>query len=111
MKGCFLMKTNMFLKARNGDYDAHAVYDDGIITVIPGSKIRLEFANYIKGGKKALSYRNNPAFVNDRGIVIKDCVFSGASTAAQFVTGQSTNGLLAWHIDQKTSLKKWLGNR
>ena len=104
------MKTNMFLKAKNGDYDAKAIYNDGSVIVQAGSKIRLTFAEHIRGGrgKKALSYRNDPTYVDKNGMVLKDCVFSSASTASQFVTGSSTNGLTTWHVEKRKKLKAWL---
>ncbi len=102
------MKTNIFLTAKNGDYDAKGVYEDGKITVLPGSTIRLDFANHIRGGNKALSFRENPEYVDAKGLVLKGCQFTSASTAAQFVTGRSTNGLEAWKIEKKVNLKQWL---
>ena len=103
--------TPIFLTARNDTYNAKAEYDNGIITVLPGSRIRLDFASHIRGGRKALSYRNDPEYVDKNGIVLKKCAFSSASTAAQFVTGRSVNGLQAWHVEKKINLKEWLENQ
>lgn len=102
------MRTRIYMTAKNGDYDAEATYADGIVVVKAGSRIRLDFAAHIRGGKKALSYRNDRAYVDDKGIVLKDCTFTSSSTAAQFVTGRSTNGLESWHIDPKKKLKDFL---
>lgn len=104
------METNLYLTAKNGEYDAKAIYKDGVVIVKAGSKIRLTFAEHIRNGrgKKALSYRNDPSYVDEKGIVLKDCAFRSASTASQFVTGSSTNGLVTWRVDSKTKLKKWL---
>lgn len=102
---------DIYLKARNGNYDAKGKYNEGEIIVIKGSKIQMDFAEHIRGGKTAKKYREDANFVNTDGIVLKDCVFSSSSTAAQFVTGRSTNGKLAWHLDKKTTLKKYLENK
>lgn len=105
------MKINIELKSRSNAYAAEAIYEDGIITVRVGSKIQMDFASHIKGGKIAKGYRENPEYVDKEGIVIKECIFSSPSTAAQFVTGRSTNGLTAWKVDKKTTLKEYLSNQ
>ena len=102
------MRTIIFLTSRNGAYDAKALFEDGKITIQPGARIRLDFADHIRGGRKALSYRKNPEYVNEKGVVLKECVFTSASTAAQFVTGRSTNGLDVWKVEKKLTLKQWL---
>lgn len=38
--------------------------------------------------------------------VIKDAVFKSSSTAANFVTGTSTNGLMAWKNEDGIKLKQ-----
>lgn len=43
----------IYLKSKQGLYDAEAEYKDGIITVKKGSKIQLDFAEHIRGGKTA----------------------------------------------------------
>ena len=40
--------------------------------------------------------------------IIKECVFTSPSTAAQFVTGRSTNGYDTWKIEKKKNLGKYL---
>jgi hypothetical protein len=42
------------------------------------------------------------------GKVIKDVCFKSASTAANFVTGSSTNGMLAWKDKDGNNLKEIL---
>ncbi|MCD8148192.1 MAG: DUF4357 domain-containing protein [Clostridiales bacterium] len=102
------MKVSIFLTARDGGYNATALYEDGKITVQKGSLIRMSFADHIRGGRIAKQYRNDPSVVDEKGIVKKDCMFSSPSTAAQFVMGSSTNGWTAWHVDKKTSLRKYV---
>ena len=45
------------------------------------------------------------------GVVLEDVLFSSPSTAANFVTGRSTNGLIAWKDEKGLSLKKILENK
>ena len=99
----------IYLKSKQGLYDAEAEYKDGIITVKKGSKIQLDFAEHIRGGKTAKKYREDKEYVNQT-VVVKDCEFTSASTAAQFVTGRSTNGLVAWKVKDKVSLKNFLAS-
>lgn len=101
----------IYLKGRNDSYDATAEYEDGKIIVLKGSKIQMDFAEHIRGGRLAKKFRENSEYVDTNGIVIKDCEFSSASTAAQFVSGRSTNGLVAWKVEKKTSLKDYLESK
>lgn len=102
------MKVTIFLTARDGSYNATALYEDGKVTVQEGSLIRLSFASHIRGGRISKRYRDDPSVVGNDGKVKKDCVFSSPSTAAQFVMGSSTNGWTAWHVDKRTSLRKYV---
>lgn len=87
---------------------ADAVYDGKIMTVLAGGKISEDFSGHIQGGKKSLGYRNSREYVDESGNIIKDCVFTSPSTAAQFVTGRSTNGYVGWKVDTKMSLGTYL---
>lgn len=102
------MKTEMYLRGRDGQYNAEAVYEDGIVTVKKGSLIRASFADHVRGGRVAKRYRDDPEVLGKNGITKKDCVFTSPSTAAQFVMGSSVNGWTAWHIDKKTTLRKFV---
>lgn len=103
------MEINVSLTNRRKDFNANGVFSEDFFVVKKGSVIRLDFAEHIRGGKKAKSYRNNSLFVDEDGNVLIDCSFRSPSTAAQFVTGRSTNGYVAWRVDEKTTLGKFLG--
>lgn len=103
------MRIEVYIKSRNGNFEAKGIFEDGKLIVRKGSKIELSFADHIRGGKMARSYRDDPAFVDAEGNVLKDCEFGSPSTAAQFVTGRSTNGYKKWFVKEKTSLSKYLG--
>lgn len=96
------------LHTRGEEIFANGKFDGKIFTVLAGGKIRTDFADHIRGGKKAKSYRDNREFVDEAGNILKDCTFTSPSTAAQFVTGRSTNGYEAWKVDTKTSLDKYM---
>ncbi len=103
------MKTEIYLIAKDGSYNAQATYDsNGEITVKKGTRIRTQFASHVRGGKTAKKYREDPSYVNEDGITLQDCKFTSPSTAAQFVMGSSVNGWTAWHIDKKTNLKQYI---
>ena len=102
------MKVEIYLSSRNDAYNAIATYEDGTITVKKGGHIQMDFADHIRGGKTAKGYREDNTYVNQEGLILKDCVFTSASTAAQFVTGRSTNGLVAWKVEKRKSLKDYL---
>ena len=96
------------LHTRGEKIFANGKFDGETFTVLAGGKIRTDFADHIRGGKKAKSYRDNREFVDETGNILKDCIFTSPSTAAQFVTGRSTNGYEAWKVDDKTSLGKYM---
>ena len=102
------MTIEVYLISKDQSYDAKGTYTEETFVVKKGSKIRLDFAKHIRGGKKAKSYREDPKVVDSDGIVLKDCEFGSSSTAAQFVTGRSTNGLVAWRVDKHTNLKRFV---
>ena len=103
------MLVSIFMNDRKGYYQASGVYEDGIVTVKKGSRIRLDFAKHIRGGTFAKSYRNDPSIVDMNGLVMIDCVFKSPSTAAQFVSGRSSNGYYAWRTSKHLLLGVILG--
>ena len=102
------MNIKVTISNRSSKCHAEAEYSESGIVVKKGGLINLDFAAHIKGGKAAKSFREDAIFVSENGTILKDCPFSSPSTAAQFVTGRSTNGYAAWKVDKKTSLGKYL---
>lgn len=102
------MKVEIYLSAKNGNYNAIGTFEEGCVVVKKGSQLRMSFAEHIRGGKTAKKYREDSAVVDQSGITLKDCCFKSPSTAAQFVMGSSVNGWEAWHVDKKTNLKKYI---
>lgn len=102
------MDIQVFINDRNGNYNATGRYKGNELFVCAGGYIRMDFAEHIRGGKKSLTYRNNPEYVDSEGKILKDCVFTSPSTAAQFVTGRSCNGYESWKVERRKSLGKYL---
>ena len=105
------MEIRVKLAPRNGSCYADGIFDGSVFTVKKGGKINLDFAKHIRGGKSAKNYRDNPEFVDSDGNILKDCDFSSPSTAAQFVTGRSTNGYEAWKVDAKKNLGDYMKDK
>lgn len=93
-----------FKSCRSDEYNATGIYKDGNLTVLKGSKIRINPENNYKRNEYADSIRNNPEYVKNN-ILQKDVTFKSASTAAQFVIDQSINGLNVWKDENKKKLK------
>ena len=99
----------IFMKSNRGDgYEAYGEYDNGKVVVKKGSRIRLSYADNFHRARQVVNYRDDPTCVDTNGIVLKNCRFNSSSTAAQFVSGQSTDGYIAWHLDEKTRLGDWI---
>ena len=102
------MKINIIMKSRNNTYYANATYTGDSTIVKAGGRVALSFAQHIQGGKASLKYRNDKEYVDEKGNIIKDCIFSSPSTAAQFVSGISKNGYTAWKLENAKSLEDYL---
>ena len=98
----------IYMKSKRSGYDAYGIYDNGTVIVQKGSKICLHFAETFKRANSVVAYRKDSSYVDKSGYVLQDCIFTSPSTAAQFVNGRSTNGYIAWRIDEKSNLRQWL---
>ena len=105
------MKTDIYLNSREGLFQAKGIYTPEQTIVLKGSVIKTAFSTSekFKGSDLVLSIRNDRAIVDDKGVLLKDYSFASPSTAAQFVTGRSSNGYVAWRVDEHTSLKRFVG--
>ena len=83
------------------DFD---VYDEtnNTVTVLKDSVINPKIEIF-KGTTAIEKHREG---VIKNGKVIKDIAFNSPSTAASFVTGRSTNGMIAWKTGDGQNLKK-----
>ena len=92
---------NIYLKGRDGQYNAKGRIDGEKIVVEKGSLLSAEFSSKLPS--KALLYRKESS-ISDSMILQEDIVFDSSSTAAAFVTGNSTNGLRAWKDEKGRAL-------
>lgn len=93
-------------KTRSGLY-AEAEYGDFIV-VKAGGKVSKTQKQYLPRKGQAGKYRTNSEYVDEDGIICKDCVFRSLSAAAEFVKGDSTNGLQFWKINEHYTIGSYL---
>ena len=97
----------LFLTSKNGNVNAQADYNvkSGEFIVLKGSKISdtIAHSEKFRGAKSIEKQRANTV---KNSIVICDVTFKSASTAANYVTGASTNGLISWKDESGKNLKE-----
>lgn len=77
------------------------------LTVLKGSRVSdtIAYTEKFRGAKTIEKYRSGNV---ENNILTVDMVFKSASTAANFVTGSSTNGLVAWKTEDGEGLRKFV---
>ncbi len=65
----------------------------------------IKYTGKFRGAKSVEKSRQG---VIENNTVIKDVIFKSPSTAANFVTGNSTNGLIAWKDTKGITIKELL---
>jgi len=75
------------------------------LTVLKGSRVS-NFISYTEKFRGTGSIEKNRTNTVKNRLVVKDITFKSASTAANFVTGSSTNGLIAWKDKNGRTLKE-----
>lgn len=100
----------VILKRRNTNIDALGEYnpDTKELIVLKGSSVS-DSINRSEKFRGANTIEKNRANTVINGRTIVDVRFKSPSTAANFVTGSSTNGLTAWKTEDGKSLKELLG--
>ena len=98
----FLIRDQKGIRAQ-GEYDIETKK----MTVLAGSVVSDSVAKTAKfrGAKSIEKSRDG---VLKGGVLQRDIAFTSASTAANFVTGTSTNGLTAWKNEKGVSIKEML---
>ncbi len=102
------MNLDIIMKSRNNTHYATATYNEKMVTINAGARLSPVFSDHIRGGKKVLKIRNNPDYVDQNHILLKECSFATPSAAAQFIAGYSINGYDAWKLDNGTTLGDYL---
>ena len=91
---------NVVLKSKHNLHYATGIYGEGKLTVLKGSKINL-VDSFPEMSQNLKDMRSNRELVAENGELLRDVDFSSPSSAAQFVTGRSVNGYIAWRPDDK----------
>lgn len=99
----------VYLKRQKKSVDAIAEFDpiNKVITVLKGSKLSATIA-YTEKFRGAKSIEKNRTGIVKDNTLLKDITFNSSSTAANFVTGSSTNGLIAWKDSNGKTIKEIL---
>ena len=105
------MKLELHTVSRDDLFDAKAVYDDGKVTVLKGSRINMGFSDAFKPSSLVMSAINNREIVNDEGVLIKEITFDSLSTAATFVAGRVSNGMITWKTADGKYVRETLQNK
>lgn len=97
----------LILKSRGNRYSAIAEYNptSKTVVVLTGSTISDSVSQGAFKSAKSISAKRASGCVQNN-VLIEDVTFKSASSAANFVTGSSTNGLLAWKNEDGTPLKE-----
>lgn len=102
---------NVVLTNRAKTYSAKGIYDPSTKTFIvkAGAKVSANIAySPTFRGSKTIEKLRAQYVVN--GITKEDVYFKSPSTAANFVTGGSSNGMVCWKTEDGLSLKNAICN-
>ena len=101
---------NLVLKGRKGQFDARGTYDPEKkkFIVKKGSLVSstISHSEKFRGGDGIQKKRET---TTKDGRTIVDVEFKSPSTAANYVTGSSTNGMVAWKDKNGVPLKSLIG--
>lgn len=100
----------LYIKREKSGIDATAEYniDKKEFVVLKGSRVSPNISNSprFRGAESILKARKE-ANVRDN-VLTQNVVFKSPSTAGNFVTGSSTNGLITWKDENGVRLKELL---
>ena len=102
----------VYLNKRDGSVKAEGSYDEatGKLVVLKGSIVSPDVKHTEKfKGVRTIETRRKEHVENRT--VKENVEFKSASTAANFVTGSSTNGLIAWKNKEGKNLKEGSVNK
>jgi len=98
----------LFIKRKKSNIDATLEYDalNQMYTLLKGSRVSnaVSMNSKFRSANSVEKARSNGVVNNC--ILIEDIVFKSSSTAANFVTGTSTNGKIAWRNENGRTLRE-----
>lgn len=100
----------IYIHRKNGKIDAIAEYNSETkeCVVQKGSVVseKIAYSKTFRGAKAVEKMRGDGAVVDC--VVTRNISFKSASTAANFVTGASSNGMTVWRDESGKTLKELL---
>lgn len=93
------MKIELNTKSMRGIYEATATYVDGVVTVHKGSRIDSRINPNFKPPALVAKMRADRKLVDSNGVLLNDVAFNSLSTAATFVAGRISNGMMTWKTE------------
>ena len=97
------MRMNVYMKGRDNQFEASGIYEGKTITVKKGSRISESVSKKIQ--PIVLRLREDSETVSNN-VLLKDVKFRSPSTAASFVSGTISNGMIKWKDKNGTPLSK-----
>lgn len=93
------MNLELHTISRDALYKATATYSDGTVTVHKGSFINLKYGSGFKPTAIVKALLEDRSVVSEDGTLLKDTKFESLSTAASFVAGRTSNGMITWKTE------------
>lgn len=99
------MKIQMVSKKLNYKATAELNQDDKTVTVLKGSTLYadIQYSISFRGAKTIANKRQG---IVKNNILTEDTTFKSLSTAANFVSGRSSNGLIKWKTEDGKNVKE-----
>ena len=85
--------------SRDNLFEAKANYEDDCVTVLKGSRVNIRKNPNFKPSIEVADKLADSTLVNPEGILLKDVTFKSLSTAATFVAGRISNGMITWKTE------------
>lgn len=89
----------LYYQSKKNNFHAMGIFQNGVMTVLKGSKISDNVSKNFRSYAQILKLRNDGNLVDDNMILKKDISFNSLSTAANFVAGYSVNGKIYWKTE------------
>lgn len=89
-----------WMKGHKNKYYAQAIYDNGKMTILAGSKISDTISKKAKILPIVLHEREKKGLFDDTYVLLENIQFNSATTAAQFVRGNIINGKRCWRLEE-----------
>lgn len=85
--------------SRDKLFEAQAIYENDEVIVLKGSRINQSPSSKFKPSEVVATCIADKTLVGDDGILKRDVTFKSLSTAATFVAGRTSNGMITWKTE------------